>query len=318
MKQGHQSWIALLGASLLCCSCEQADMVMPPPHCSPYLYEGSGLGLYDPLSLEQLLERHPNARIADPDAPGWGKRESWLKIRPGRKQALFDRLKLDEPYSFEVDKMLPIGIFPSLDVMQYLALYETSPDGKEQEEIAGRMVYLSPEEMDYYFERVGKRIEEKNRINWQFWEEGFTRGQDANDAARWWLQETLEGDTQYIYRLAHSYRMGWVKGKSARDAIPWYRKAYEKGNWMGPAAYELGCCYRDGVGVAASQREAAAWFRRAAEESHAEAQYELGCCYMEGRGVEHSRREAVKWFRQAARAGHESAREALRSLEEHS
>lgn len=184
MKQGRQSWIALLGASLLCSSCEQVDMVMPPPHCSPYLYEGSGLGLYDPLSLEQLLERHPNARIADPDAPGWGKRESWLKIRPGRKQALFDRLKLDEPYSFEVDNMLPIGIFPPLDVMQYLALYETSPDGKEQEEIAGRMVYLSPEEIDYYFERVGKRIEEKNRINWQFWEEGFMRGQDANDAAR--------------------------------------------------------------------------------------------------------------------------------------
>lgn len=72
--------------------------------------------LYGSLSLEQLLERHPNARIADPDALSWGKRESRLKIRPGRKQALLERLKLDEPYSFEVDGMLPIGIPIPLNV----------------------------------------------------------------------------------------------------------------------------------------------------------------------------------------------------------
>lgn len=315
MKQEHRLWIVLLGAALLCCSCGQVDTQMPPPHCSPYLYEGRDLGLNGARSLEYLLERHPNARIADPDAPSWVKRESWLKIRPGRKHALLERLKLDEPYSFEVDSMLPICIPVPYDVKRGLSLYEASADGKDKE-IAGVLVYLSPEEMDYFFERVGKRIEEKNRINWLFWEEGFMRGLDANDAAKWWLQETLEGNSQYIYRLAHSYRMGWVKGKSARDAIPWYRKAYETGDRMGPAAYELGCCYRDGVGVAASQREAAVWFRRAAEESYAVAQYELGCCYMEGRGVEHSRREALRWFRQAARAGHELAREALRSLEE--
>ena len=39
MKQGRQPWIALLGAFLLCCPCEPADMEITPQLCPPYLYD---------------------------------------------------------------------------------------------------------------------------------------------------------------------------------------------------------------------------------------------------------------------------------------
>lgn len=115
--------------------------------------------------------------------------------------------------------MLPLGLTPAFDMMNELRLYEI-PDGKiYYNEIGSVSIYLTPEEMDYYFEQVGKELEHTWYTNQGFHEDGFLRGQDINESAKWWLAESRKENPAHSYKLAHSYRMGWVKGKSARNAL---------------------------------------------------------------------------------------------------
>ena len=91
-------------------------------------------------------------------------------------------------------------------------------------------MFLSPKEMDYYFEPEGNKCShERQTVNWLFGEDGFMRGDDMEEAAGWWEDEFRRGKAANAYKLAHSYRMGWVRDKSARDAIPFYLAAIECG-----------------------------------------------------------------------------------------
>ena len=314
MKLANIIGIAVTCSVAVCPSCQHRQM--PPARCSAYLYEGRDVGVSS-LHLKDILERHPEARIGNPNC-SYRLPECRLRIRPGRRQTLFKRLEQDMPFVREFTDMLPDAMPKTGDVGTILPIYYIPRGCSAYEHCAEVVTFLSPKEMDYYFEAEGNKCtHERQTVNWLFGEDGFMRGEDVEESARWWEDELRRGKKENAYKLAHSYHMGWVRGKSSRDAIPLYLAAVECGSngKAHYAQYELGICYRDGAGVPQSHQEAAKWFRRAAETDFcAESQYELGCCYMEGRGVERSRREAVKWFRKAARNGCRKARAALHAL----
>lgn len=314
MKLANILWIVLFGGEIMSTSCQHRQM--PPMRCSPYLYEGQDVGI-STLHLKEVLQRHPEARIGNPAYPH--RHDCWLRIRPEKKRALFERLERDMPFVREFIDMLPDAMPKAGDVGITLPIYDISSDFSSYENCANILTFLTSQEMDYYFEPEGNTFDnERNTpVNWSFWADGFMRGENIEESVKWWEDELRAGNTANLYNLAHSYHMGWVKGKSSSDAIPLYKRAIECGGTGKThyAQYELGTCYRDGVGVPQSYQEAVKWFRQAAEtDFFAEAQYELGCCYMEGKGIERSRHEAIKWFRKAAQNEYKPAQIALQSL----
>jgi TPR repeat protein len=72
--------------------------------------------------------------------------------------------------------------------------------------------------------------------------------------------------------------------------------------------------YSEGYGVEQDDEQAIYWFRKAAEQGEFYGQWELGRRYRFGDGVEQSDEQAVCWFRNAAEQGNVDSQQALKIL----
>ena len=107
---------------------------------------------------------------------------------------------------------------------------------------------------------------------------------------------------------ACEYNIGWcyVKLEDYTRALPWFRKAAEKG--YANAQYHLGLVYYYGDGVEIDYATAVQWFRKAAEQGDSDAQAYLAQCYYCGDGVAEDYETAKMWYRKAAAQGNELAK----------
>ena len=87
----------------------------------------------------------------------------------------------------------------------------------------------------------------------------------------------------------------------------------------GESQIELGRCYLTGTGVEKNEVEAVKWFRKAADLGNYKGQVLLGVCYFNGLGVETDETEAIKWFHRAAKQDGflaEVAKQYLKAIED--
>ena len=94
------------------------------------------------------------------------------------------------------------------------------------------------------------------------------------------------------------YNNGQGVPKNLAEAVKWYRKSAEQGNFR--AQFNLGSMYQLGQGVPQDYKEAARLFRLAAEQKMSVALFAMGGLYFKGHGVPQDYNEAHKWYRQAA------------------
>jgi hypothetical protein len=117
--------------------------------------------------------------------------------------------------------------------------------------------------------------------------------------------KAAKGDGASQLKLAMLY----TDLKLPKKALPWFRRAAEKG--YQDAQAELGFYYMNGGPVAVDREEGAKWFRKAAEFGHVVAQFNMGSCYGAGLGVKRNPSLAVQWYRAAADQGCVDAQYAL-------
>lgn len=87
-----------------------------------------------------------------------------------------------------------------------------------------------------------------------------------------------------------------------RKAVPWLRRAAEKGHVN--SMHGLAICLLEGKGVKVQQAQGIRWLRKAAARGVNSAQYHLGLVLTEGRhGQKVERRKALGWFKEAAKSG---------------
>ena len=111
-----------------------------------------------------------------------------------------------------------------------------------------------------------------------FWADAFEKGHayfrgegvpaDPPTALKWLNMAAGEGDARAQNEMGNF----WIQEGNAKDAVPWYRLAGERGH--AEAQYNLGVCHFNGTGVAQSKHEAVRWYRLAAEQGYPEAQNE--------------------------------------------
>ncbi len=135
------------------------------------------------------------------------------------------------------------------------------------------------------------------------------RGVEKNlsEAVRWFRKAADQGNFFGQDALADCYAKGRGVVKDIAEAARWYRKAAEQGDL--DAQTELGLCYSysNSEGVPKDFVEAAKWFRKAAEEDYATAEYLLGICHFNGDGVPKNLSAAAGWFRKASEQNHPAA-----------
>jgi TPR repeat protein len=155
-----------------------------------------------------------------------------------------------------------------------------------------------------------------------------------------WLRGRAEGKDQFAQlTLSHLYTEGKGVERDETQAAFWLRRFLDQptppcppDSWcghyirtipycptyeyIGRAAYEMGCRYISGRGVDRDDAEAARCFLRAAEDNHAAAQYALAYMYHHGKGVECNDDEALerlykansRWRTRAFFFDHDSSR----------
>ena len=116
---------------------------------------------------------------------------------------------------------------------------------------------------------------------------------DENEAVRWYRQAS-EGCSLEAWEALEA-----MVNNGNAVALEAAKEMAEKGD--GWAQCCLGRCCENGIGVEKNEAEAVKWYRKAAEEGdYPKAQYALGRCYAEGIAVERNEEEAVKWYCKAA------------------
>lgn len=158
-------------------------------------------------------------------------------------------------------------------------------------------------------------------------------------------ERAREGNSQARLEAGQGFHLGYPVARNDEEALRWFTLAWEEGEKLPQAAYELAQLYQKGEGVekneakamelfgAAAQaknpdaqytlgtfayganppkyEDAFAWFSNAAAGGHAQAQYMTGFMLMQGQGTNLSVPLAVKFFRDAAEQNHVAAQYVL-------
>ena len=112
--------------------------------------------------------------------------------------------------------------------------------------------------------------------------------------------------------LGTLYERGNLATQDIHQAIFWYEKAAQEGDWIAQLA--LGRIYFLGNGVSRDISAAKKWLRMAADSGEAGSTFYLGLLNDEGQGTAIDFGEAAKWYRQAAEAGNPFAQQKLAIL----
>lgn len=159
------------------------------------------------------------------------------------------------------------------------------------------------------------------------------------------VKRAQEGDSSARLEAGQGFRLGYPVARNDEEALRWFTLAWEEGEKLPQAAYELAQMYQKGEGVeknearamelfgAAAQaknpdaqytlgtfayganppkyEDAFAWFSNAAAGGSAQAQYMTGFMLMQGQGTNLSVPLAVKFFRDAAEQNYVAAQYVL-------
>ena len=157
------------------------------------------------------------------------------------------------------------------------------------------------------------------------------------------LDKAAQGDSQAQLQAGQGYRDGVPVLANPEEAARWFTKAWQEGEHIPQAAYELAQLYEKGDGVEKDEAKALqllgaaaeaknaqaqyqlgmiayeqqkytdafAWFSNAAENGSAAGQYMTGFLLMQGQGTEKSVSLAIKFFRDAAAQNYTSAQYVL-------
>ncbi|MFN0194631.1 MAG: tetratricopeptide repeat protein [Aestuariivirga sp.] len=134
------------------------------------------------------------------------------------------------------------------------------------------------------------------------YESGNGAKTDEAEAAKWYRQAALQGNSEAQFRLARIVSKG-VKGvkKDAETAFKLYLDAAGKGHALSQNA--VGHAYQNAIGVKADDAKAIEWYRKASDAKLAVAQNNLGIMYLNGKGITRNLDEAFKLFKLAADQG---------------
>lgn len=113
------------------------------------------------------------------------------------------------------------------------------------------------------------------------------------------------------YYVGECYYNGWGVQKNKLEAIKWYEKAADNGNFE--AIAYLGECYLYGDGVPKDWDKGIEYTTKAANAGIAFSQFFLGEIYYYGLGVNTNKIVARQWYEKAAKQGHTKAIETLRN-----
>lgn len=134
------------------------------------------------------------------------------------------------------------------------------------------------------------------------------------DAFKWYKESADKGYDQAMIRMGLYCIDGKIFLKNERNAMAWFRKAYEqKAEVVGFAAQQIGSIYY----FSGYYKEAFDWYQKGALLGDGEAMCALGDCYLMGEGGEKDLEKAQKCYQMAYEkqgAGAERAAEALRRI----
>lgn len=114
---------------------------------------------------------------------------------------------------------------------------------------------------------------------------------------QWLRRAALAGDTGAMNTIGCCYSSGNGVPRSQRDALRWFRKAWDADR-MAIAASNIAKVYRD----QGKHRLSFAWFQRAVDAGDGDDLVELANHYLSGRGVRKNPTRAVGLLRRAARS----------------
>jgi hypothetical protein len=123
-------------------------------------------------------------------------------------------------------------------------------------------------------------------------------------------QAAQSGDAEAAYRLGRSYKLGDLAPLDPGEAERWFEKAARLGLVQGEAEYGL-TLFQNG-----RQREAVPWLRKAAERGDRRAQYALGTILFNGTYAPQDMAGARSLMERAAKAGLPAAAEALEVMKQ--
>lgn len=116
-------------------------------------------------------------------------------------------------------------------------------------------------------------------------------------------------DAESAYRKGRAYKLGDGVPADNREAERLLGLAASLGHPKAGPEYGLVLMHNDKPG------EAIPWLRKAAERGDARAQYALGTLFFAGRGVKPDQAEARRWIARAAKSGLPAAQEALQIID---
>lgn len=125
------------------------------------------------------------------------------------------------------------------------------------------------------------------------------------------LCQTASGldEAKAAYRKGRAYKLGDGVPADTREAERLLGLAASLGHAKAGGEYGLVLMHND------KPAEAIPWLRKAAERGDARAQYALGTLFFAGRGVKADPAEARRWIARAAKSGLPAAREALQIID---
>lgn len=125
---------------------------------------------------------------------------------------------------------------------------------------------------------------------------------DKQKGIDYMLLASSKGFSPATKLMGEYYKKGTKLPKDCKEALEWYKKAYEQGNPQAP--YEIACMYNDDNLLGVDNILIAQWLDKAAEMGHGKAMNWIGNQYWNGySGRQQSYSEAHKWYGLSAERG---------------
>lgn len=119
------------------------------------------------------------------------------------------------------------------------------------------------------------------------------------------VERAREGDSQARLEAGQGLRLGYPVARNDEEALRWFTLAWEEGDKLPQAAFELAQMYQKGEGVEKDEAKAMELYGAAAQAKNPDAQYTLGTFAYGANPPKYE--DAFAWFSNAAAGGHAQA-----------
>lgn len=182
-----------------------------------------------------------------------------------------------------------------------------------QEPYESRAARLQPDDIPALLEKAQGGDFSSQVLLWLAYAHGYAVQKDLKQAVPWLRKAAERGCSECEWELSNLYANG--RGglpKDNAEAFKWALKAAERGHPV--AEHNVGDFYYEGVGVEKNFDQARYWLTKAAEQGFAHSQWLLATMYLEGDGVAPNREEALKWLTKSLAQEHSPSMETLADM----